>query len=196
MRILKEIKRQLAQDHDFYHSSTMNQTLHFISGLQLIPAVILGLVFKNPISILLLITGWFTRQLGHFFFEPKSFDDQNKKSFEAKEKEKVGFNLARKRMLMIGMAIIVTTSIIQPDIVANIVYFCQDLWQLQINNGIDIILWGCGLVFLTGYILRTLFLIAFRSPKIGLGWFLKIMYDPINDLVLYHKAPINLVWKK
>ena len=47
--------------------------------------------------------GWavamWPRQIGHFFFEPKGYDEANGVSFEKKEEIKVGFNLKRKAIL-------------------------------------------------------------------------------------------------
>ena len=39
------------------------------------------------------------RQVGHFFFEPKGYDEENQATHEYKEKVKVGFNLRRKVIL-------------------------------------------------------------------------------------------------
>jgi hypothetical protein len=41
-----------------------------------------------------------TRQSGHFFFEPKSYDNVNDVTHEYKEEVKVGYNLFRKWVLM------------------------------------------------------------------------------------------------
>jgi hypothetical protein len=41
-----------------------------------------------------------TRQAGHFFFEPKGYDQINQATHEYKEAIKVGYNLQRKVVLM------------------------------------------------------------------------------------------------
>ena len=41
-----------------------------------------------------------TRQTGHFFFEPKDYDEVNHASHEYKEEIKVGYNLRRKVVLL------------------------------------------------------------------------------------------------
>ncbi|MCE3519597.1 hypothetical protein LXJ58_33125, partial [Escherichia coli] len=41
-----------------------------------------------------------SRQAGHFFFEPKGYDHKNHATHEHKEEIKVGYNLARKVVLM------------------------------------------------------------------------------------------------
>ena len=50
------------------------------------------------------LIGWLvamtTRQVGHFFFEPKGYDHINQATHEHKEEIKVGYNLQRKVVLM------------------------------------------------------------------------------------------------
>ena len=41
-----------------------------------------------------------SRQVGHFFFEPKGFDEVNGVTHEYKEEVKVGYNLRRKVVLL------------------------------------------------------------------------------------------------
>jgi hypothetical protein len=50
------------------------------------------------------MAGWLaammTRQIEHFFFEPKGYDEVNQATHEYKEEIKVGYNLQRKVVLM------------------------------------------------------------------------------------------------
>jgi CBS-domain-containing membrane protein len=59
-------------------------------------------VWTDPALAALL--GWgiemTTRQSGHFFFEPRGYDEVNDCSHDHKEEIKVGYNLARKVVLM------------------------------------------------------------------------------------------------
>ena len=61
-----------------------------------------GLIFKNPAASALI--GWLvamvSRQAGHFFFEPKGYDQVNHATHEHKEDIKVGYNLRRKIVLL------------------------------------------------------------------------------------------------
>ena len=41
-----------------------------------------------------------SRQIGHFFFEPRDYDVVNQATHEHKEEIKVGYNLQRKVVLM------------------------------------------------------------------------------------------------
>jgi hypothetical protein len=66
-----------------------------------------GLLFRNP--ALSAEIGWLvamvSRQAGHFFFEPKGYDEVNQATHEHKEQIKVGYNLRRKVVLMLIWAI-------------------------------------------------------------------------------------------
>ena len=60
------------------------------------------LLFWDP--AIAAMTGWIvsmtSRQIGHFFFEPKGFDTVNDVTHEYKEEVKVGYNLRRKAVLL------------------------------------------------------------------------------------------------
>src|SRR5215831_6462456 len=95
----EELKQQRWDDHRFYHQSRVNQSLHLFSASCFLLSY--ALIAFNPIAAALL--GWvvamWSRQIGHFFFEPKGLDLINRVSFKHKEEVKVGFNLQRKVIL-------------------------------------------------------------------------------------------------
>ena len=100
MNFLEELKQQRWDDHRYYHHSRINQTLHLISAMSFLAAY--SLLFVNPVMAAFL--GWIvamvTRQIGHFFFEPKGYDEVNQATHEHKEEIKVGYNLRRKIVLL------------------------------------------------------------------------------------------------
>ncbi|MGA1676009.1 MAG: hypothetical protein ACO377_06220 [Pseudomonadales bacterium] len=99
MTLIKNICDELAlqrwDDHRYYHHSRINQSLHLVSALSFLSAY--ALVFKDP--VVAAVIGWLiamtSRQLGHFFFEPKDYDQVNRATHEHKEAIKVGYNLRR-----------------------------------------------------------------------------------------------------
>jgi hypothetical protein len=97
---LELLKEQRWDDHRYYHHSRINQSLHLLSALSFVCAYLL--VFKDPAAAA--VTGWLvamtSRQVGHFFFEPKCYDSINQATHEYKEAIKVGYNLRRKAILM------------------------------------------------------------------------------------------------
>jgi hypothetical protein len=97
---LEELKEQRWDDHRYYHHSRINQTLHLLSASSFLCAYVL--VFKNPAAAVLLawLFGMTSRQIGHFFFEPRDYDEANNATHEHKEEIKLGYNLQRKVVLM------------------------------------------------------------------------------------------------
>src|ERR1022692_3042522 len=95
----RALQTQRWDDHRYYHHSRINQSLHFLSAISFIVAYVM--LFKDPVVAALI--GWLvamiSRQSGHFFFEPKGFDEVNQASHEHKEDIKVGYNLRRKVIL-------------------------------------------------------------------------------------------------
>ena len=97
---LHALKVQRWDDHRYYHHSRINQSLHFVSALSFLTAYVF--IFTDPVAAALI--GWLaamvSRQAGHFFFEPKGYDEVNQATHEYKESIKVGYNLKRKIVLL------------------------------------------------------------------------------------------------
>ena len=95
-----ELKKQRWDDHRYYHHSRINQTLHLVSALSFLTAYVF--IFTSPVAAALI--GWLvamvTRQLGHFVFESKAYDEVNHATHAHKEDIKVGYNLRRKVVLL------------------------------------------------------------------------------------------------
>ena len=97
---LEALRIQRWDDHRYYHHSTINQALHLVSALSFVFAY--AMLFKDPAVAVLVawLIGMTSRQIGHFFFEPRDYDTVNQASHEHKEEIKVGYNLQRKVVLM------------------------------------------------------------------------------------------------
>jgi hypothetical protein len=82
---LQALRTQRWDDHRYYHHSRINQTLHFVSATSFLCAYLM--LFFYPVAAALI--GWLlamtTRQVGHFFFEPKGYDDVNQVTHEYKD---------------------------------------------------------------------------------------------------------------
>src|SRR6202035_4332677 len=93
------LRVQRWDDHRYYHHSRVNQSLHLLSAVSFVCAY--ALMFNDPAMAALI--GWLismtSRQIGHFFFEPKGYDTVNLATHEYKESVKVGYNLKRKVVL-------------------------------------------------------------------------------------------------
>src|SRR5262245_17830073 len=104
MTFFQALSQQRWDDHRYYHHSLMNQSLHLVSALSFLTAYVL--VWSEP--ALAVFIAWVlampSRQIGHFFFEPRDYDSVNQATHEHKEAIKLGYNLRRKVFLMAAWA--------------------------------------------------------------------------------------------
>jgi hypothetical protein len=181
---LEALRIQRWDDHRFYHHSRINQSLHLLSAISFLFAY--GLVFKNPAAAALI--GWLvsmvSRQAGHFFFEPRGYDEINHATHEHKEDIKVGYNLQRKIVLMSVWALSPALLLISPTlwgIFPAHTPVMQHVGQIWLVVGIGALLF------------RTVQLFFIRDVQSGLVWMTKILTDPFHDFMLYYRAPFYLM---
>ena len=184
---LQALQVQRWDDHRYYHHSRVNQTLHLVSALSFLTAYVL--MFKNPAAAGLI--GWLvamvTRQTGHFFFEPKGYDEVNHASHEHKEDIKVGYNLKRKVVLLAVWALSPGVLWLDPTLWGalpkhtDIGGFIQHVGQIWLAVGLG------GLLF------RTVQLFIIKDVQTGFVWLTKIVTDPFHDVMLYYRAPLHLL---
>jgi hypothetical protein len=183
----EKLAEQRWDDHRYYHHSLVNQSLHFISASTFICAYIL--LFHDPAIASLL--GWCiamtSRQAGHFFFEPKGYDHVNQATHAYKEEIKVGYNLARKWVLMTCWALAPVALLVEPTVFGLCVAPDDPVAFLRHLGILWLVLAAVGLLFRIGQ------LCVVRDIATGLTWGAKILTDPFNDFKLYRKAPIRLV---
>ncbi len=187
MTFFEELHRQRWDDHRYYHHNRVNQLLHLLSASCFV--VSYYLIFVDPVAAVMV--GWLLamvlRQVGHFFFEPKTYDEVNGATHEYKESVKVGYNLRRKVILLsIWIAVPI------------ILWFIPDFFGLlsdqQIDKGLiynTAILWlatGIGAV-----LFRTVHLFYLMGFQSGLVWAIKILTDPFHDIKIYHRAPLHIL---
>jgi hypothetical protein len=181
-----QLHEQRWDDHRYYHHSIINQSLHFVSAATFLVAY--AIVWREPAIAALLAWGvaMTSRQAGHFFFEPRSYDHVNDCTHEHKEEIKVGYNLVRKVVLMSLWAAIPLILLVEPTFGgvftphAGMAEFLDHLGKLWLALGVG------GLAF------RTVHLFFIRDVETGLVWATKIITDPFNDFRLYCRAPGQL----
>lgn len=186
MTFLEELRLQRWDDHRLYHQSRVNQSLHLFSACCFLVTYAL-IPFEPWIAAIL---GWVvamcSRQIGHFFFEPTTFDTVNNMSFQTKEDVKVGFNHQRKIILLTVWVLVPLTLWFAPNVgglaaTADTSAFLDRVGQIWL-----------GLAF-AGLLARTAWLMVTRNPQTGLVWFTKIATDPFNDVATYYKSPLYLL---
>lgn len=187
MTFLEELHLQRWDDHRYYHHSRINQTLHLISASCFLASY--ALLFVNP--VLAVMVGWLLamilRQVGHFFFEPKTYDEVNKASHEYKESVKVGYNLQRKVVLLSVWFAAPIALYFEPTFFGF--FSAEEVTRGMVYN--TSILWlfiGIGAV-----LFRTVQLFFIKGVQSGLVWCTKILTDPFHDIKIYHKAPVQVL---
>jgi len=183
----KTLEIQREDDHRYYHHSRINQSLHLLSALSFICAYGLLLVDPAAAALLAWLVSMTSRQAGHFFFEPKGYDEVNKATHEYKEEIKVGYNLRRKVVLMSLWVLAPALLWAEPTLFGAFEpaesftgYMHQLGWMW---------LWlGVG-----GLVMRTVHLFFLQGVVAGLSWMTKILTDPFHDVTLYYKAPLYLM---
>lgn len=184
---LQELRTLRWDDHRFYHQSRINQSLHFVSAISFLVAYLL-LFIDPPMAA---IVGWcvsmVTRQSGHFFFEPRGFDQVNQVTDEYKEEVKVGYNMHRKTVLLAVWLLIPAVLWFEPSLFGLIepadgfAGFVHDVGTAWLALAV------AGLGF------RVVQLWQQERLRTGLIWLAKILTDPFHDIALYHKAPLFLL---
>jgi hypothetical protein len=185
-RFRDQLREQRWDDHRYYHHSVINQSLHFVSAVTFLVAYVI--VWTEPALAALLAWGvaMTSRQAGHFFFEPKDYDHVNDCTHEHKEEIKVGYNLARKVVLMGLWALSPLLLWAWPSLFGLVTPHQGAMGFLQ-NLGLMWLALGAG-----GLLFRTVQLFFIRDVETGLVWATKIVTDPFNDFRLYRRAPAQL----
>ena len=180
---LQALRTQRWDDHRYYHHSRINQALHLLSALSFLVAY--ALLFVNPVAAALVawLVSMTSRQAGHFFFEPKGYDEVNQATHEHKEEIKVGYNLERKVVLLAIWAAIPLALSLDPTLMGLI-----EPEGLMHDTGLLWLALGAG-----GLLFRTVHLFFLKDIQTGLVWCTKILTDPFHDVMLYYRAPMYLL---
>jgi len=187
MKFLEELQQQRWDDHRYYHHNRVNQTLHFFSACCFLVSYVM--IFIDP--VIAVMVGWLLamilRQVGHFFFEPKTFDTVNNASHEYKESIKVGYNLHRKVILLSVWVLSPAVLYFSPAFF-GLLEMPQDSYGFIHNTAILWLLVGAGAL-----LFRTVHLFFLMGVQSGLVWFSKILTDPFHDIKIYHKSIYYLI---
>jgi hypothetical protein len=187
MTFFEELQQQRWDDHRYYHHNRINQLLHLLSASCFL--VSYALVFFHPAAAALV--GWLLamtlRQTGHFFFEPKTYDEVNKATHDYKESVKVGYNLNRKVVLLSIWALTPVALYLRPDLL-GLLTPAADINGFVSNTALVWLFIGLGAV-----LFRTVHLFKLMGVQSGLVWMTKILTDPFHDIKIYQKAPYHIL---
>lgn len=187
MGFREALRMQRWDDHRYYHHSRINQALHLVSAISFVCVYIL--VWTHPVAAVLLawLFGMTSRQIGHFFFEPRDYDEVNRATHEYKEGVKIGYNLRRKVVLMGIWALSPLALYLDPTLFGLFEPFA-DLSTFVHHVALMWIAIGIG-----GLLFRTVHLFFIKDVQTGLVWMTKIVTDPFHDIRLYYKSPLYLL---
>jgi len=184
---LEALRVQRWDDHRYYHHSRINQSLHLVSAISFVIAYAMIYVDPGVAGLIGWLVSMWTRQAGHFFFEPKHYDEINQATHEYKEEIKVGYNLQRKVVLMVVWAASPLVLFADPTLF-GLFKAPASMPDLIRNVGKLWLLIGAG-----GLLFRTVHLFFIKDVQAGLVWMTKILTDPFHDIMLYWKAPLYLL---
>ena len=184
---LQALRTQRWDDHRYYHHSRINQTLHLISALSFLTAYAMLFVDAAISAVIGWLVAMVTRQAGHFFFEPKGYDEVNQATHEHKEEIKVGYNIKRKIVLMSAWALIPVLLMVNPSLFGMI----EPASNVQgLVNQVGLAWLALGV---SALLFRVLQLAKQDSLWTGVVWATKIVTDPFHDIRMYYGAPLALL---
>jgi hypothetical protein len=187
MTFLEALAVQRWDDHRYYHHSRVNQALHLFSALSFLTAYVLIWFDATAAVFIAWVLAMPSRQIGHFFFEPRDYDEANQTTHDHKEEIKVGYNLRRKVFLMSAWAGAPLLLLADPTLFG--VLPNPSDWRGVAGNIASIWL----IISVTALLGRTLQLCIIRDVQTGVVWCTKILTDPFHDVMLYHRSPIYLL---
>ena len=181
------LREQRWDDHRYYHHSRINQSLHLVSALSFLAAYALLLVEPAIATMIAWLVAMPSRQAGHFFFEPRGYDEANKATHEHKEAIKVGYNLFRKVVLMSIWLLSPAVLFASPTLFGLLA--AREGWLGLLHN--VSLIWM--IVGLGAIVFRTVQLCFVRDVQTGLVWATKILTDPFHDVALYYRSPLYVL---
>ena len=184
---MEQLREQRWDDHRYYHHSRINQSLHLVSAISFVVGYVLLFYAPAMAALVCWLVGMVSRQSGHFFFEPKGYDEVNQATNQHKEDIKVGYNLKRKIVLMTIWAVSPVVLWFDPTFFG---VFPKPANTMELVNNVGMLWLAIGV---GGLLFRTIHLFFIRDIETGVVWFTKILTDPFHDIMLYCRAPLHLM---
>jgi len=160
-----EVMRRKKDDHHASHSHVVNQLLHLISSSAFMYCYVVAFADLTK-AMCIGLAALFVRQFGHAVLEPPCHD---------KEARLLGFNTRNKTLIVIGYLLIPIISMVQAsaltvEVLTSMTATVAQQWFLWI------------VVVVVG---RVAYLVCKHNMRISMIWFVKLVTDPLTDLVAY-----------
>jgi glutamate-1-semialdehyde 2,1-aminomutase len=160
-----EVMRRKRDDHHASHSNGINQFFHLLSSSVFIYCYVIA--FSDLTSAMCLgLAALFVRQFGHAILEPPCHD---------KEALLLGYNTPKKTLIVLGYILIPIAHMAQVNS-----WTLESLISLIGPIALYWFFWTLLVVF--G---RVAYLIWKHDFRISMVWFIKLITDPLTDIVAY-----------
>jgi glutamate-1-semialdehyde 2,1-aminomutase len=159
-----EVMQRKVDDHHASHSNGVNQFFHLLSSSAFIYCYFVAF-FDLTTAMCLGLASLFVRQFGHAVLEPPCHD---------KEKLLLGYNTRNKTLIVLGYVLIPVIHLAQAG-----------EWTA---NGFASAIGPIALWFLWTLLVvlgRVAYLIWKHDFRISMIWFVKLITDPLTDIVAY-----------
>ena len=160
-----EVMRRKKDDHHASHSNLTNQLFHIISS-----SVFMGcyaLAFWDLTTAMWAgLAALFLRQIGHAILEPPCHD---------KEALLLGFNTRNKTLILGAYLLIPVVHLLSAS-----AWTVEAMRPIAAAVGVEWFLWT--LVVVGG---RVAYLVWTHGARLAMVWFVKLISDPITDVVAY-----------
>src|SRR5262249_13081145 len=160
-----EVMRRKTDDHHASHSNAVNQLFHIVSSSAFL--VCYALIFRDlTVAMWAGLGALFLRQVGHAVLEPPCHD---------KEAALLGYNTRKKTAILVVYLLIPVAFLARaPD------------WTWPTLQGIAEPVAQAWLVWTALVVAgRVAYLVAARGARLAVVWFVKLVTDPLTDLIAY-----------
>ena len=160
-----EVMQRKQDDHHASHSNGINQFFHLLSSSVFIYCYVI--VFSDLTRAMCLgLAALFVRQFGHAVLEPPCHD---------KEAQLLGYNTPKKTMIVLGYILIPIVHMVQVNS-----WTFESFMSLIGSIALYWFVWTLLVVF--G---RVVYLMWKHDFRISMIWFIKLITDPLTDIVAY-----------
>jgi glutamate-1-semialdehyde 2,1-aminomutase len=161
----REVMRRKQDDHHASHSNVTNQLLHILSSSVFLACYAYAL-WDLPTAMWAGMAALFVRQFGHAILEPPCHD---------KEATLLGYNTRNKTMILGSFLLLPFATIA-----------VAGSWSLEGMRAVAPLVgyqWFGLMAAVVGG--RVAYLVFKHGPRLALVWFVKLVTDPITDLIAY-----------
>jgi glutamate-1-semialdehyde 2,1-aminomutase len=166
-----EVMKRKEDDHDASHHDLVNQALHLLSSSAFVFAYVM-LFADLTLAMWVGLPALFLRQIGHAVFEPPAHE---------RERALLGFTTRSKTLIVLGYLSIPLLHLAHG-------YSVGVAGFADLAPGIARHWFVYTLLIVPG---RTAYLVWKRGRRNGMIWLVKLLTDPLTDLVMYSPARLR-----